>query len=115
MTEAQIARVREAAVAEGLDPDRIEQAVKDLLGETKPDKEGEEKDESVDEKATPSPTKAPEDKPLFQWHTPFVRVVELRARLGLTERIADDDLLCSEFLAKHGGLQPSVVAEAPTV
>lgn len=45
-------------------------------------------------------TKLPQ---IFMWHKPFVRVRELRARLGFDERIEDDDMTCAIFEARHGG------------
>lgn len=40
---------------------------------------------------------------IFQYHLPFLRVHEIRAFIGLTERIANDDMLCGEFMARFGG------------
>jgi hypothetical protein len=53
---------------------------------------------------------------IFQYHLPFMRVRELRTYLGLAERIPDDDLLCGEFLADHGGAlaAPAPKSETPT-
>lgn len=46
---------------------------------------------------------------------PFVRVREFRALwLGLDERIPDDDLMCGEFAAKHGGASASPGTATPS-
>lgn len=48
-------------------------------------------------------TPAASDKPILVGFAPFVRVREVRAYMGLTERIPDDDMMCGEFAAKYGG------------
>lgn len=46
---------------------------------------------------------------------PFVRVREFRALwLGLAERIPDDEMMCGEFAAKHGGASASPGTAGPT-
>ena len=88
MTPDQEARLRARAEAEGLDAEALV-----ALART----------------AAPSTADAPEpDAPktevkIYQYHLPFMRVRELRAFIGLSERIPDDDALCGEFLARHGG------------
>lgn len=73
--------------------------------------------ESLAPKDPPAPSQdaaAPDKgaRPLFDrlllGALPFVRVREFRSVwLGLTERIPDDDLMCGEFAAKHGGASAS--------
>ena len=68
------------------------------------------------EKVAPK-SEAPSDKPssgdsprpiadrLLIGFLPFIKVRELRAIwLGLDERIADDEMTCGDYQAKHGGI-----------
>jgi hypothetical protein len=103
MTPEMEAEVRRRAEADGKDPDaavRVVSMIVDRAGEKAAAEAGA-------DRTPPAPTKAPEDKPFFQWHTPFVRVFELRERLGLSERIPDDTMTCAEYAAKHGGVAPA--------
>ncbi len=85
------------ALAEGVDPDAAVASVERMYDQAESD--GMVMDE--DEEAGERPTKAPADKPLEQWHTPFILVRELRERLGLVERIPDDGLTCAEFMSRQ--------------
>lgn len=53
---------------------------------------------------------------LFQYHLPFLRVREVRAKwLGLDERVEGDEMLCGKFLERYGGAlvkSPSATATA---
>lgn len=93
-------RVRAAAEDRGHDPDEaVAQAEKRAAA--KPDA------------AKPNPDKAdakaetggkPIADRLLIGFLPFIKVRELRAGwLGLAERIADDEMTCGEYAAKHGG------------
>lgn len=93
LTEQQIAALRQAAASEGVDPDALVAAAREQAAGDAPSMgDGE-------------PIK------LFQYHLPFIRVRELRARwLGLDESIADDELPCGQWLEKHGGAMSSAKA-----
>jgi len=59
----------------------------------------------VGAEATPSGNGEPPK--IFQYHLPFMRVSEIRAAIGLTDSVPDDDMMSQEWLAKHGGGAPS--------
>lgn len=80
-------RIRAEAARRGVDPARALARAEEL------------------KRSEPAQAEQPEklvDK-LLIGHLPFVRVRELRTLLGLTERVPDDELMCGEFAAKHGG------------
>ena len=103
LTQEQRDLVKARALAEGIDPDAAVAGVERMYDQA--DSEGMimDDDEGGEEvtNSTPAPTKAPEDKTIYPWHAPYVLVRELRERLGLVERIPDDDLTCAEFMAKQ--------------
>ena len=89
LTERQRAALRAHAEAEGLDADEL------IAAAEEPD-EG----DAGESKAAPG-----EPPKIFQYyHTPFLRVFEIRASIGFSERVEDDDMWSAEFLAKHGGV-----------
>jgi hypothetical protein len=103
LTQAKKDLVRARALAEGIDPDAAVASVERMHDQAESERavmDGDEGDEDEGTTTPPAPTKAPEDKPLYQWHAPFVLVRELRERLGLVERIPGDDLTCAEFMSK---------------
>ena len=51
----------------------------------------------------PAPSQASETiTKVFQWNSWFLRVFELRASMGFSERIEHDNMMCGEYLALHG-------------
>lgn len=67
---------------------------------------------SLAEGSAPAATGKPLADRLLIGFLPFIKVHELRSEwLGLTERIADDELTCGEYQAKYGGAGQSAVAE----
>jgi hypothetical protein len=45
---------------------------------------------------------------------PFLKVRELRSIwLGLDERVPDDEMMCGDFAAKHGGAAPAPASTEP--
>ncbi len=92
LTDAQRTTIEDAARREGVSIDELVAAAEEALAE---DDQG--------PASTPAPV-GDEGPKLFQYHLPFIRVRELRQNwLGLSERIADDDLPCGQWLTKHGG------------
>ena len=86
-----VERIRAEAVKRGVDPDAAIARADSRPASRKPAKA----------EAVPLVDK------LLIGHLPFVKVRELRELLGLTERVPDDELMCGEFAAKHGGASAS--------
>lgn len=88
-------RIRDEAAKRGADPDKAVARAEELAAKKQPS--GDAGDAS-----------AKGEHPLFDrmllGALPFVRVREFRSIwLGLDERIPDDDMMCGDFAAKHGG------------
>lgn len=91
LSEAQIATIRAEAAKRGIPEAALLQAAERLASGGAPGAGG-----------------GAEPPKIYQYHLPFMRVFEIRQLIGLTERIANDDLLCGEFMSRFGGaLAPS--------
>jgi hypothetical protein len=99
LNDSQKVRLIAAAKAEGMDEAEIMAAAEKIASgedDGKPDEPDADAPANSDKGELPK---------LFQYHLPFVKVKELRARwLGLTESVPDEDMLCAEFALKHGGV-----------
>lgn len=80
----QIQALREAAEAEGVDPEDLIAAAQEYDGS--------------------APAEPLEPIKLFQYHLPFLKVREVREYLRLTEAVPDQEMLCGEWLGRHGGV-----------
>lgn len=92
-------RVRAEAIKRGVDPDKAIAHANEIAAK------------SSAGKGTPDAASASADTKILIGHLPWIRVFELRDSLGL-DRIADDELLTGEFLAKHGGAASAQPADA---
>lgn len=107
LSAKQLSKIRGLAQELGLSPADLIAEAEGLASQTKPDSP-----------SSDSTGDAPSDgKPIFErlliGAFPFIRVRELRQNwLGLTERVPDDEMMCGEFAAKHGGGQPGPAAPA---
>lgn len=115
LSNSQVNALRNAAYAEGLDPEALVAAAEGLQaappsGAVKPPMmdmagmagEGEGDDGGDDDE---------ECCEIEQWQLPFVRVRELRAALGLTDPLPDDDMLCPAFAKQYGGAELLLVPD----
>lgn len=67
---------------------------------------------SVDAESEAATAGKPVADRLLVGFLPFIKVRELRAEwLGLSERIADDELTCGDYQLKHGGAGQPAVAD----
>lgn len=67
-------------------------------------------------KSKDAPADAAAERQILVGFVPFVKVREVRAYMGLTERIADDEMMCGEFAAKYSGAgspAPTAAESAP--
>lgn len=88
-------RVRAEAERRGIDPDEAAAEARRLADD------GDEPSEEPDDKPTSG---RPTFERLLIGVLPFIKVRELRSIwLGLDERVADDEMMCGDFAAKHGG------------
>lgn len=99
--------LHDAAQAAGLDPDEVVAEAEKIAGEDAPPEA-----KPAGEKAEAAPAPKGEVK-IFAYHLPFMKVREVRASIGLADRIDDDEMPTGEWLAKHGGGVPSPGGGAP--
>jgi hypothetical protein len=102
LTNEQVAALRAAAAAEGVDADALVAAAQGEAG--------------TDVTVADNPV-TPDGDPikLFQYHLPFIRVRELRSRwLGLDESLQDDEMVCGQWLEKHGGIMATSKSGRPS-
>lgn len=65
-------------------------------------------DSSGSEPSAPASDGRPVADRLLVGFLPFIKVRELRALwLGLADRVVDDEMMCGDFAAKHGGSSAS--------
>ena len=94
-------RIEAEAKRRGIDP-REAIAEAERLSKSKAQPSNEKTSESSSE--SPGDTGRPVADRLLIGFLPFIKVRELREHwLGLTERIADDELTCGDYQLKHGG------------
>lgn len=107
----QRARIEAEATKRGADPKAAIAHAEKLAASR--DKAKPDKSPAGDADASAAPSS---EKPILVGFAPFVKVREVRAYMGLTERIPDDDMMCGAFAAKYSGAgspAPSPRAEDP--
>lgn len=93
-----------AAKARGLDPAKLI-----ARAESRADKP----EEGKTTEAGPEGGKSDPPK-VFAYNMGLLKAHEMRAYMGFSERVADDDLFVGEFLAKHGGAPATAAPAAST-
>jgi hypothetical protein len=91
-------RIEDEARKRGVDPEKALAEAERLANESN------DTEDTGDEATGKSSSKRPTFERLLIGVLPFIKVRELRQHwLGLTERVADDEMMCGDFQAKHGG------------
>jgi hypothetical protein len=103
LSEEQRAALTEAAKEAGLDPAEVIAEAGKLDG-------AEAEAEPAGEKAAEAPAAKGEIK-IFGYHLPFMTPKEIRASIGITSAIVDQDMPSGEWLAKHGGAPAAAKGE----
>lgn len=104
MNDEQRKRIADEARRRGQDPARaVSAAEKRFASKAAP--------EQKDAATGAQPASALVVDRLLIGYLPFVKVRELRMKLGFTDRIADDEMTCLQYQLKYGGVPTATVSE----